>query len=462
MKLTILGGGGFRTPFVWQALIRDQASPRVTEVSLHDVDQVRLTVIHAILDSLTQESGAIDPPTLSITTDAREALSGADFVFAAVRAGGPEGRSLDEHVALDLGVIGQETTGPGGLAYALRSVPVMLDYARIIAEVAPRAYVMNFTNPAGIVTEAMQSILGDRVLGICDTPSGMGRRIVLAAGADPEATEVAYDYIGLNHLGWMRRVLVDGVDVLPGVLADGAALQDLEEAHVFGADWLRTLGVVPNEYLYYYDRQREALASITSALASGEPTRGDFLVTQQEDFYAAAAADLPGALDRWRATVAEREASYMVEATGGTQGAPAYARGVETDPSKQGYAGVALAVMAAIARGEQSTLILNVRNGDAIPGMPSDAVVEVACLVDGSGVHPLAQAAPSLAQLGLMLRVKAVERHIIAAVATRSRREAELAFAEHPLVDSVVVAKELLARYEAVHPAIAGLWSDPV
>lgn len=448
MKLSILGGGGFRTPFVWQALLRERAQPRVTEVALHDVDPARLRVMTHVLGQLA--AGVDDPPNLTTTTDLRTAVAGSDFVFAALRVGGLAGRQRDEHVALDLGLIGQETTGPGGIAYALRSVPVMLDVARTVAEVAPTAFVMNFTNPAGIVTEAMQSVLGDRVLGICDTPSGLGLRVAAALGHDPQ--DVQLDYVGLNHLGWLRRVLSGGRDVLPDLLADDVALARTEEGQIFGTDWIHTLGAIPNEYLYYYYRRREALASLT---ASGT-TRGDHLARTQHAFYDAAATDLPGALEHWRTTASERSASYMAEAAGGVPGSATLER-PETDPAEQGYAGVALAVMAAVARDERRTMILNVRNAGAVPGLPDDAVVEVPTTVGGDGVRPRPTEPATLHQLGLMQQVKAVERYAIEAASTGSREAALRAFALHPLVDSVDVARRLLDAYVAADPAIAAL-----
>lgn len=170
MKLCILGGGGFRTPYVYQALLRDTGSPRVDEVALHDVDATRLEGMVRILRQLAE--GFPDAPRLVPTTVLPEALQGSRFIFAAVRIGGLRGRCCDERVALDLGVLGQETTGPGGLAYALRTVPFMLDVARQVRELAPDAHFLNFTNPAGIITEAMQSVLGDRVLGSATPPRG--------------------------------------------------------------------------------------------------------------------------------------------------------------------------------------------------------------------------------------------------------------------------------------------------
>ena len=147
----------------------------------------------------------------------------------------------------------------------------MVDVAHRVRALAPDAYVINFTNPAGMITEAMQSVLGDRVLGICDTPSGLGMRVAAAFGLEPARLQL--DYVGLNHLGWMRRILHDGVDLLPRLLADDALLGSLEEGVVFGREWLRDLGVIPNEYLYYYYFNREAVRATLDA----PQTRGEFL-----------------------------------------------------------------------------------------------------------------------------------------------------------------------------------------
>jgi 6-phospho-beta-glucosidase len=388
---------------------------------------------------------------LQAGTDLDAALEGSDFVFSAIRVGGLAGRQADEHVALDLGVLGQETTGPGGISYALRTVPVMSDIARRLNRLAPGAYLLNFTNPAGIITEALQSELGDRVLGICDTPSELGRRVAGLLGRDHDRLEL--DYVGLNHLGWMHRILIDGEDVLPQLLADEERLSRLEEATVFGVDWIRRLGAIPNEYLYYYYFNREAVSSIIDA----KITRGDFLARTQADFYRSAegAGDVAAL---WRQAVDQREASYMAEAKGGTQDNPATERDPATDPSQLGYAGVALAVMRAISRDEPARAILNVRNGDTVAGLPEDAVVEVPAIMDGGGIRPLPVTQPGLAELGLMQQVKAVERHAIAAALTGSRSEAVQAFALHPLVDSVNVARRLLDGYIARIPEVAAVF----
>ena len=306
MRLAILGGGGFRVPLVYGALLRDHSPGRVTEVVLHDPDAGRLAAVALVLEQLGTRHP--DPPRVVTTDDLDTALHGADFVFSAIRVGGLAGRTRDERVALDLGVLGQETTGPGGLAYALRTVPVAVDIAERTRRLAPDAWFINFTNPAGIVTEAMQSVLGDRVIGICDSPIALARRAIGALGLDPAATEI--DYVGLNHLGWLRALRVDGVDHLPRLLADPAALQRLEEGRLFGPEWLSTLGALPNEYLYYYYFTREAVASILEA----PQTRGEFLLGQQSAFYDAVARHPEEAAAEWSRVREQRDATYMREA----------------------------------------------------------------------------------------------------------------------------------------------------
>ncbi|GAA2734685.1 6-phospho-beta-glucosidase [Pedococcus aerophilus] len=447
MRLAILGGGGFRTPLVYGALLTDHHDQRVDEVRLHDVDESRLEAIGRVLTQMGADHDA--PPSVLTTTDLDEALEGADFVFSAIRVGGLEGRTADERVALDLGLLGQETTGPGGLSFGLRTLPVARHVAERVRAVAPDAWVINFTNPAGMITEAMQQVLGDRVVGICDSPIGLGRRAAATLGLDPLTTTV--DYVGLNHLGWLRGVHSAGEDVLPRLLADDALLGSMEEGQLFGLDWIRTLGAIPNEYLYYYYFTRDAVASIRGA----EQTRGEYLLDQQRSFYAAMAASPPDALGEWDRVRMERNATYMKEARDEGEERD------EHDVQGGGYEGVALAIMAAISRGEPASLILNVRNRGAVRGVPEDAVVEVPCTVDADGPKPLPVSALTPHQLGLVLQVKGVERLTISASATGDEREAVEAFALHPLVDSVTVARELVRGYRARIPAVDAVFTRP-
>ncbi|MFG2937572.1 6-phospho-beta-glucosidase [Streptomyces sp. NPDC048282] len=444
MKLTILGGGGFRVPLVYGALMTDRAEGRVTEVVLHDLDAGRLSAVARVLAE--QAAGVPDAPAVTATTDLDEALTGADFVFSAIRVGGLEGRANDERVALAEGVLGQETVGAGGIAYGLRTVPVAVDIARRVARLAPDAWVINFTNPAGLVTEAMSRHLGDRVIGICDSPVGLGRRIARVLGGNPK--EAWIDYVGLNHLGWVRGLHIAGRDELPRLLADPDLLGSFEEGKLFGVEWLQSLGAIPNEYLHYYYFNREAVRAYQQA----EKTRGAFLRDQQAHFYEAVAAPGSKALDVWDRTRAEREATYMAE---NRETAGAGER--DADDLSGGYEKVALALMRAIARDERTTLILNVRNRDTLAVLDGDAVIEVPCLVDANGAHPVTVNPLPDHATGLVCAVKAVEREVLAAAESGSRTTAVKAFALHPLVDSVNVARRLVEGYTEVHPGLAYL-----
>ncbi|MET7745470.1 6-phospho-beta-glucosidase [Streptomyces sp. NPDC005385] len=444
MRLTILGGGGFRVPLVHGALLGDRAEGRVTQVVLHDLDADRLSAVARVLAE--QAADVPGAPEVTVTTDLDEALRGADFVFSAIRVGGLEGRAEDERVALGLGVLGQETVGAGGIAYGLRTVPVAVDIARRVARLAPDAWVINFTNPAGLVTEAMSRHLGDRVIGICDSPVGLGRRIARVLGADPR--EAFIDYVGLNHLGWVRGLRVAGRDELPRLLADPALLGSFEEGKLFGTEWLRSLGAIPNEYLHYYYFNRETVRAYQEA----DRTRGAFLRDQQAGFYDEMKRPDAAALSAWDRTRAEREATYMAE---NRDAAGAGER--DADDLSGGYEKVALALMRAIARDERTTLILNVRNRGTLSALDSEAVIEVPCLVDANGAHPVAVDPLPGHATGLVCAVKAVEREVLSAAASGSRTTAVKAFALHPLVDSVNVARALVDGYTAVHPGLGYL-----
>ncbi len=444
MQLTILGGGGFRVPLVVRALRDASAHDLVDDVVLYDTDPLRLRAIEHVVLGLQPGS-----PQVRATTSVDEALRGADVVFSAIRVGSTEGRVADERVALRHGVLGQETTGAGGVAYALRTIPVAVDLARRIAAIAPASWVVNFTNPAGMVTAAMQQVLGERVIGICDSPSGLVRRATLAAGLDPAS--VTADYTGLNHLGWLRSLVVDGVDHLPGLLADPVRLAGFEEGRLFGPDLLRVLGSLPNEYLFYYYFTREAVA----AAGRADATRGETLAAQQAELYPRLAASADGALPAWEAARRQREEGYLVEAR---------AEGEQRDEADLlggGYEQVALSVMRAVTTGEPAELVLNVRNGATIPQLSPDAVVEVPARVDARGAHPLAVSGLDEHQLGLVSAVRAVEVATLDAAATGSRDAALRAFALHPLVDSARVAQQLLDGYLAAHAELRQLLASP-
>lgn len=427
MKLAVIGGGGFRAPLLVKALAD---SP--FEVHLYDDDPERLSVIRSVIVGLGL-------PQPRFHNDLAETLEDSDFVFTAIRVGGPEGRKLDEEIAARHGFLGQETVGLGGMAYALRTIPVARDIARAIAEHAPAAWTINFTNPAGVVTQAMQEVLGERVIGICDTPISLVQRVAGAAPID------AIDYVGLNHLGWLRSVTSGGRDLVQDLLADDDALAALDEAQVFGPEILRSIGALPNEYLFYYWFTREAITRI-----SARDGRGAYLAAQQGDFYRAALATPERAHELWLDTLADREQTYGAEAR-----EDATSRRSPEEYEAGGYQEVALTLMTALAGGTPALTISNVRNGQAIPQLPEDAVVEIPCLADGEGLHPLSVAPLSAEFAGLMVQVKGSDELLLAATAERDPELAVRALAAHPLIDSLNAARAALDDYCAEVPAIA-------
>lgn len=453
----IAGGGGFRAPLVYRALCTGPFAGLVDEVVLYDVDPARLAAIEAVLHDMPTPEGS--RPAVVISTDLLQALTGTNVVFAAIRPGGTEGRIADERVALDLGLLGQETTGAGGISYALRTIPHMLDLAEGMRQYCPDAWLINFTNPAGMVTEALVPVLGRKVLGICDSAGGLVQRAARAAGSPlHEGTLDGVGYFGLNHLGWLYRLAPGGRDLLPDLLSDRGALERIEEGRLFGQHTLEKLGCLPNEYLYYYYETEQA----TEAILKQRETRGASIHQQQSTLYPSL-VESANAYATWDAARRSREEGYLAEAR--THGE----HRDEEDLAGGGYERVALSVMRALSGGGSAQLILNVPNSPvspssageaevAVPGLPGDAVVEVPCEVTPDGALPLAQERPGGQFLTLMQHVKEVERLTVRAVRDGDRDAAVEAFAAHPLVGSASLGAQLLDGYEAAFRDLRGLW----
>ncbi|HTU76844.1 MAG TPA: 6-phospho-beta-glucosidase [Trebonia sp.] len=443
MRVSIIGGGGFRVPLICRALLA--AGLPIGEIVLYDVSSTRLAVIASVL------AGSTGDALVTTTTSLDEALADASLVFAALRVGGLDGRVRDERVPLGLGLLGQETVGAGGLASAARAVPVADAIARRVRELAPGAWVITMTNPAGIVTEVMSAILGNRVIGVCDSPIALVRRACAAAGVDPGpvlgqvADRVEVDYLGLNHLGWLHGLGVDGVSVLPGLLAAPERLALMEEGRLFGAPLLQAMGAIPNEYLFWYYASREAVRDVLAA----QQTRGEVVRARQREFYAAAAAGPAGAARLWAAANEERNRTYFAELRTGERAGERD----EADVAAGGYESVAAALAVALTRGTPARLILNVPNGGAVSGLDDRTTIELPCQVDLAGPRPLPVSVPSDHELGLMLTVRACERAIAQAALARAEpasrataRELALrAFTLHPLVGSLEAAEALAA-----------------
>ena len=430
VKIAVLGGGGFRVPMVYAGLLGRADRIRVDELALWDVSGGRVRRVAAVCEGLARERSIRVPVREAGSLE--EAVDGARFVLCAVRPGGLEARARDERAAQESGLLGQETVGAAGILFALRSIPLVRSLAAAVAARAPDAFFVNLTNPAGVVTQAAQDVLGERALGVCDSPSALLERVAGALGR-PRG-RLRFDYAGLNHFGWLLRVQDDGgADLLPDLLADPARLRMIEEGRLFDPEWLQDLGMLPNEYLYYYERTRSAIANLREAGA----TRGEALLTQQIGFFEGPVEEPEAALAAWRRVRAERERTYFAE--GGLGEAP-------PDPlsDEGGYAEVALDAVAALAGGRPAVLVLTAANQRALPFLPDRAVVEVPCLVDGAGVRPLTQPRLPLHARARIELLEEVDRLVLEVARTGDRRKLRHAFALHPLCGGLDTAAELI------------------
>lgn len=449
MKLTIIGGGGFRVPQIYEALASEDSKVPIDQLCLYDVSASRMHRVQAVIDELALK--ATKKIDVEYSTDLDHSLRGASYVFSAMRVGGLESRVLDETIALNLNVLGQETVGAGGLAYSLRTLPHARNLASKVQQLAPEAWVINFTNPAGLITEAMQAVMGERVVGICDTPIGLMKRVSKALVK--KGQEFDFDYVGLNHLGWLRSIEVDGEDLLPKLLEDDQLLNSIEEVRIMGADWVRAIGAIPNEYLYYYYHARESLESIKAS----EETRGQYLSRSQAEFYS---DSTDASFDKWSKIMHDRESSYMKESRKGSERESR----LSEDAEDGGYQKVALDVIAGLSGGDSGRMILNVPNGSAerdrlVPELNDAAVVEVPCTVTMNGVQPSKVKPVSGDMLGLMTQVKSSEQLILRATEERSFELAWKAFATHPLIDSVKIGEQLVKDYAAQIPEIGNVFN---
>jgi 6-phospho-beta-glucosidase len=368
--------------------------------------------------------------------------------------GGIAARAGDERMAIEHGLAGQETTGPGGVAMALRTVPVAIEQARVVERAAPGAWLINFTNPAGLMTQALTTHTRLRVIGICDTPIELFHRIAEVLG-EPYA-EMEFDYVGLNHLGWVKRVRVRGQDVTGRLLADAGLLARLYPAQLFDPGLIQALGLIPAEYLFFYYNQRKAYANQVRSGAS----RGEELVRMNSDLFAQLSRETPAqALQTYRRYLLKRNASYMkLEAEGGS----AFLTAEEDyDPfeTATGYHRIALDVIGGLLSDQARVVVVNVPNHGAIEDLAPDDVVEVPCDIDARGPVPRKTGALPEAVRGLVLSVKAYERAAIRAAVEQSRTQAELAMLEYPIIGEWGLAQSLgsaMARNDPRHLGFLG------
>lgn len=457
MKLTIIGGGSVRTPRIISSLVRRAQRLDLQELWLMDIDQSKLDLIGGLCQAMAQQLNA--PFKIILSTDAHSSLQGAAHIITSIRPGFEEGRALDERLCFQHGILGQETTGAAGFAMAMRSLPAILEYCQLANEVAPSAWVYNFTNPAGLVAQGLQDAGVKRVIGICDSANGAQNGASRYLGVP--VSRVRHEVFGLNHLSWARSVRIDpdpdgkgGEEVLPALLSDPQFIASTHMA-MFDPDLRASLGMFLNEYLHYFYHRDEVLAAL---LAKSE-TRGEEVVRLTkhllEELTVVDALHHPEAgLEIWRTVMGQRSASYMAHAWHGVS-RPNLEPVAGDD---EGYAGVALGCVEAIATGIPQFTGLNVPNNGAIAGLAADDVVEVSCIVDKDGPHPLTIGTIPEGQYLLIRDVKRYERLAAQAILGHSRKLAVEALTAHPLIGSYPLAKTLVNEFLEAHRALVGLW----
>jgi alpha-galactosidase/6-phospho-beta-glucosidase family protein len=454
MKLTILGGGGVRMPAFVRAVLATRPEA-FGEICLFEPDHARRDTICRLAVELA--AGLGQPGTVRVTNDAAEAFTGADYVFSAIRVGGDRGRVIDEEVALRRGLVGQETTGPGGCAMALRTIPVVLAYCELLARLSPGAMLINFTNPAGLITQAISAQAKVRVVGVCDTPSGTVEQ--LAAFLGVSGFGVSGAYAGLNHLGWVCSLRADGVERIDEVLARFEELRRFDHRFsAFDPALVRRVGAIPTEYLYYFYDPRRYVDGIARAGAS----RGRDVQRLNQELIAAlgkafADGDSRDAWSAYETVLGVRRDTYMRADMQGDNGqtearAGRAAQGASpiAEARVGGYEGLALRVIDGLAGRGPQEVIVNTAAGAAV-GLDQADVAEVPARVDADGLSPLAVPRLPRPALGLVMQVKEYERGIVAAAMTGDAGLAGVALSQHPLVPGITEARELIAEYREQH-----------
>lgn len=415
-RITVIGGGSSYTPELVDGILNHYDEMPVEQITLVDIPDgaEKMRIVADLSRRMIEQRGR--KITLDTTLDRRSALKERDFVCNQFRVGGLKARARDESIPMRYGAIGQETVGAGGFAKALRTIPVVLDIARDLEELNSSAWLLNFTNPAGMVTQALLNHSDVSAIGLCNVPINMQMGIAEAFGVQPE--DVGMDFFGLNHLSFARRIFIKGRDVTQRVLreaADGSQTMANIPAQEWGDDLLAAVNMLPNSYLRYYWFADEMYRHQTADLDAGKGTRAIRVMAIEAELF------------KTYQNPALKEKPPELQKRGG-----AY------------YSEVAVSVMSSIYANYPREMVVNIRNGHALPELPENASVEVSALIDGRGARPLYSGRMPVAVRGLIQQVKAYEDLTVQAAVTGDRAIALAALVSNPLVPSVDVAQKIL------------------
>ncbi|MDF2038486.1 6-phospho-beta-glucosidase [Cytobacillus oceanisediminis] len=425
IKIAVIGGGSSYTPELIEGFIKRHEKLPVREIWLVDVEEGRnkLEIVGQLAKRMVEKAGV--PIQIQLTLDRKKALKNADFVTTQFRVGLLDARAKDERIPLKYGILGQETNGPGGFFKALRTIPVIMEICREMEELSPNAWLINFTNPAGMITEAVLRYSNiKKVVGLCNVPIGMEMGAAQLMNVDH--SRVRIDFAGLNHLVYGLDVYADGVSVkeeLLKMLTDKEHSITMKNIHAMGwePEFLQALNVLPCPYHNYYYKTREMVEEEIKA-ASEAGTRAEVVKKLEEElFQLYQNPDLA-------------EKPPQLEKRGG-----AY------------YSDAACRLIHSIYTDKRDIQPVNTRNNGAIAGLPSDSAVEVSCVITKDGPKPIAVGELPVAVRGLVQSIKSFERVTIEAALTGDYNTALLALTINPLVGSDKIAKKILDEMLEAH-----------
>lgn len=417
LKIAVIGGGSSYTPEIIEGFIKHYHELPVKEIYLVDISEGmwKLEIVGELAKRMIKKAGL--EIEVVMTTDRASAIKNADFITTQFRVGGLKSRAKDERLPLKYNVLGQETTGPGGFAKAMRTIPVIMEICKDIEKLAPDAWLVNFTNPAGLITETVNKFTNVKVIGLCNVPIGMIKMVAKILEVD--SSRIKIDFAGLNHLVWGRKIYLDGEDITKKVLdklSDGAALTmknipDLK----WDPSFLNSLGMLPCPYHRYYYMTDDMVKDEKKAIEEGKGTRAEQV------------QDIEKELFKVYKDPSLQEKPIQLEKRGG-----AY------------YSEAAVSLINAIYNNKREFHVVNVQNNGTITGLPKDAVIETTCVVDKTGAHPIHIGELSPKIYGLIQAVKAYEELACEAGVKGDYDLALQALTVHPLVPSANIAKILL------------------
>ncbi|MCH4888982.1 glycoside hydrolase [Acidaminobacter sp. JC074] len=461
MKLTLIGGGGVRSPFLAKSIALGAHLGGIKEVVFMDTDKEKLDKFGLMAKII---SNKINPDLdFKITTDSIEAIKDADYIITTLRVGQDEGRVIDERIAMKYNLLGQETTGAGGFGMALRSIDVLINYCQLIKEHAKKdALVFNFTNPSGIVTQALRKKGFNNVYGICDAPSEFIKQLV--AILDVDENDFSIKCFGLNHLSWFKDARVKGKDVM-GELLNHDKLYTDTEMRLFEPSLVKqSNNMLLNEYLYFYYYRDKAIKSIKSA---GQ-TRGELIKEVNQDMMKELkTVDVQNNFDKafniFMSYYLIRENNYFSIESGELRPkqlqVPSVREMLDAD-DEGGYAGVALNFIKAYHSGKSVEMVLSIPNEGAINGLEDDDVVEISCTIKKGTIIPKHVGHVDDFQLNLIRTIKFYERNVVEAILEKSKSKAVKALTIHPLINSYDLAVKLVDEYLEAHKAYIGEWQE--